>query len=386
MNPYTPEAAQQKYPGAPQKQSRYPWRASGASRPKPQQNTGGQQEAAPGPQKAPDMSMYSPGQAQPIQPQSQGTPYGAQPDGNYAYATPNNRPAPFTQRYTNFDGTQSEQPNFGQRDAFIQNINDSMLPYYGGKSQGAPQFDFQSMYKQAGDMVKDGWQNPFSMPAQPQQPSLEQQLSQYAPQPQYQQQPSPMQAAWDSGGYASYGKFFEDYPQYAPNPLRRGLQARPPQPQYQPADPVRYDTGPYDPNGGRVIGGDRLPVVAARPTDPYAQFRQDDSGMLYRPGVNAPAGPQQYPQTVYQAHGSKSERPLTYNQTTGMYEGTQGLGQYQRPISLSPQEAAGLPTTSGLHPNASAPQFAGLLAHDTPRNWMPSAEEDAMYRRTGLMR
>jgi len=248
MNSYTPEAAQQKYPGAPQNQPRYPWRASGKAQPKPQQNTGGQQEAAPGPQKAPDMSMYSPGQAKPIQPQSQGTPYGAQSDGNYAYATPNNRPAPFTQRYTNFDGTQSEQPNFGQRDAFIQNINDSMLPYYGGKSQGAPQFDFQSMYKKAGDMVKDGWQNPFSMPAQPQQPSLEQQLSQYAPQPQY--QPAPSQ-------------------------------------------PAQGDLGMNDALGGDLSawfksGGSASPVSPTA-ADPYAQFRPDDSGMLYRPAASPPA-------------------------------------------------------------------------------------------------
>jgi hypothetical protein len=297
------------------------------------------------------MSMYSPGQAQPIQPQSQGTPYGAQPDGNYAYATPNNRPAPFTQRYTNFDGTQSEQPNFGQRDAFIQNINDSMLPYYGGKSQGAPQFDFQSMYKQAGDMVQNGWQNPFSMPAQPQQPSLEQQLSQYAPQTQYQpasmpadpyaRQPAtsfynpdewqperrrelqerarPLQqvnpATWtdqqwadyeaaqrtsglaDSGGYVrrdgkvfyngGYGSRFGSEQEVTKDTVRDqyGLwRGAPPQPTSTPADPVRYDTGPYDPNGGRVIGGDRLPVVATQPA----------TGGEWRPTARNPYAPLAY--------------------------------------------------------------------------------------------
>ncbi len=272
MNPYTPEAAQQKYPGAPQKQSRYPWRASGASRPKPQQNTGGQQEAAPGPQKAPDMSMYSPGQAQPIQPQSQGTPYGAQPDGNYAYATPNNRPAPFTQRYTNFDGTQSEQPNFGQRDAFIQNINDSMLPYYGGKAQGAPQFDFQSMYRRAGDMVKDGWQNPFSM------------RPQVAPYDRTGLTGDPRFAASNNAlGFNSWGQpGIQQLPQQPS--LEQQLSQYAPQPQYQPADPVRYDTGPYDPNGGRVIGGDRLPVVATQPA----------TGGEWRPTARNPYAPLAY--------------------------------------------------------------------------------------------
>jgi hypothetical protein len=282
--------------------------------------------------------------------------------GNYAYATPNNRPAPFTQRYTNFDGTQSEQPNFGQRDAFIQNINDSMLPYYGGKAQGAPQFDFQSMYRRAGDMVKDGWQNPFSMPARPQQPSLEQQLSQYAPQPQYRPEvsrqsiyaPAPMtpeqqqartdRAAWEAAGSPGYSA------------------------EQQPLSwqDMNQQLGTYDGTGSfggnvsstpeyqRYLDIERRNQGAADAA--FADWRKTTGSTgaatqpLYRPGVNAPAGPQQYPQTVYQAHGSKSERPLTYNQTTGMYDGTQGWGQYQRPISLSPQEAAGLPTTSGLRP------------------------------------
>jgi len=450
MNPYTPEAAQQKYPGAPQNQPRYPWRASGKSQPKPQQNTGGQQEAAPGPQKAPDMSMYSPGQAKPIQPQSQGTPYGAQSDGNYAYATPNNRPAPFTQRYTNFDGTQSEQPNFGQRDAFIQNINDSMLPYYGGKAQGAPQFDFQSMYKKADDMVKDGWQNPFLMPARhgatgpspAHRPSLDQQLAQYAPQTQYQPEVSrqsiyapvpitpeqqraiPGDGAWevDSTSRYSAGRHLSPFPvdlayssppsQYQPQPpatspsapqqlfpgmpeidnfvsvdayappgtpdnkLWHWSKGRDPrdQPQYQPADPVRYDTGPYDPNGGRVIGGDRLPVVGPQPpstpaapaapqpqyqggdwwayaksggsaspvsptADPYAQFRQYDPGELYLPAASPPAFDPLY------GHG-----------TTAAWE------------------AAGAPK--------SAPQFAGIFAKGyTPQPGETDVIQPGTYRR-----
>jgi hypothetical protein len=201
------------------------------------------------------MSRYaSPGQAQPIQPQSQGTPYGAQPDGNFAYATPQNRPAPFTQRFTNFDGTQSEQPDFGRRDAFIQNINDAMLPYYGGKSQGAPQFDFQNMWSKAGDMVSNGWQNPFAMP---QQPSLEQQLSQYAPQTQYQ---PPSGDPWWMYYNASTGMATHQPPAA-------------PQPGSMPAEWFKS-------------GGSASPVSPT--TDPYAQYRADDSGYMYP----NPAGPQ----------------------------------------------------------------------------------------------
>lgn len=276
-NPYTPEAAAQRYPGQAtmnvQRQARTPWRASGASRPKPQQNAGGDQEAQPGTQKAPDMSMYSPpGQARPVQAQSQGTPYGTpggmpsipgfqsfampgygtrqQADGSEQYTGQNDfgnfgnmpvnqRPLPFSAQYTNFDGTASSQPDFGRRDAFIQNINDAMLPYYVGQSQGAPQFDFQSMYQKAGDMVSNGWQNPFAMP---QQPSLEQQLSQYAPQTQY-QPPS------GDPGWMYY------------NPSTGMATHQPP----------------------------AAPQPTSMPADPYAQYRADDSGYIFP----NPAGPQQ---------------------------------------------------------------------------------------------
>lgn len=158
-------------------------------------------------------NLPRPGQAQPIQPQSTGTPYGTQApvagtpapvqsftlpgysesgkyggdmtfggmsnDGNLAYAPMDKRPHPFTARYTNFDGAVSDQPNYAQRDAFIQSANDAMLPYYSGKAQGAPQFDVQSMWSNAGKMADDGFRNPFSPGGGVQ--ALESYLAKYAP-------------------------------------------------------------------------------------------------------------------------------------------------------------------------------------------------------------
>lgn len=121
-------------------------------------------------------------------PLSDGVFKGGQPkatgNGNLAYAPVDQRPAPFTAQYAGFDGSVSNQPNFGQRDAFIQQINDSMLPYYTGQSQGAPQFNFQDMWSNAGKMVENGWSNPFAS-QMPQASALEQYLAQYAPQAMY---------------------------------------------------------------------------------------------------------------------------------------------------------------------------------------------------------
>lgn len=223
----------------------------------PQKQQAPQQQ---GSQKPPDMSMYSPGQARPVQTQSQGTPYGAQfTGGNYAYATPENRPAPFTARYTNFDGSVSDQPNFGQRDAFIQNINDAMLPYYTGQAKGPPQFDFQSMYRRAGDMVKDGWQNPFAQPPVPRQP-----------------------ASGDPGMNDALGPAQQPARQqiYAPAPrpvpsVEEYLARYAPQTQYRPGTPVvgYIDRPQFAPQAGNPLGAnnygrgqaDGTPVLKAAP-------------------------------------------------------------------------------------------------------------------------
>lgn len=106
-------------------------------------------------------SFARPGQAQSQQsPYATATPYGQQQPP---------RPPAFQAVTQNFDGTTSQMPNYQQRDAFISQINSQL-----GKAQqqswqkpgaGAPQLDFQKMWGQAGQMVKDGWQNPFARPA-----------------------------------------------------------------------------------------------------------------------------------------------------------------------------------------------------------------------------
>jgi hypothetical protein len=190
---------------------------------------------------APNMSMYTSGQAQPRQ-QSPGTPYGQSPYSAYTagsskprYDSASNQPqsasksdlvrqrlaaggslslegatnrarqaaenlkrgipdplypgaqpspsgpAQFNQpqgglqmRTVNFDGSVTRQPNFALRDAFAQNINSAMTPYYqnSGTYLGegappptwgqAPQFNFPQLYGQATNMVADGYQNPLA--------------------------------------------------------------------------------------------------------------------------------------------------------------------------------------------------------------------------------
>jgi hypothetical protein len=149
--------------------------------------------------KAPDMSVYTPGKAQPTQTQSQGTPYGQLPPtgspatsyadawnaampkggngvtftparsvigagaGNMAYAQPDQRPQGFvTQSYDLQGNPVAQGQQAQQRDAFIAQILQT--------PRETPQYDFQGMLGKAGDMVKDGWQNPFNF-NQPQTPS-----------------------------------------------------------------------------------------------------------------------------------------------------------------------------------------------------------------------
>ena len=117
------------------------------------------------------------GQAQPQQPQSQGTPYNPQQGQNFsgfgsqqggpfsAWANNAPRPPAFQSQTNNFDGTQSQAPNFQQRDAFISQINNQlgqMQQQSWQQPMGAPQFNFPQMWGQAGQMVEQGWQNPFA--------------------------------------------------------------------------------------------------------------------------------------------------------------------------------------------------------------------------------
>lgn len=168
---------------------------------------------APQPAKAPDMSAYSPGRAQPQQP-SQGTPYGqpaAPPPSQPSPAMPQPAPQPsfdwrsyfnqtpmvresyeerftpappppapeppkftseFTQSMTGFGGQQSDPSQFyAQRDAFIQRLNDergrqaAQAGVYGpGETPRfyQPSRDFGALWGQAGDMVSNGWTNPLA--------------------------------------------------------------------------------------------------------------------------------------------------------------------------------------------------------------------------------
>ena len=77
-------------------------------------------------------------------------------------------------RTVNFDGSVTSQPNFALRDAFAQNINSAMTPYYqnSGTYLGegappptwgqAPQFNFPQLYGQATNMMANGYQNPLA--------------------------------------------------------------------------------------------------------------------------------------------------------------------------------------------------------------------------------
>lgn len=115
--------------------------------------------------------LASMGQAQPRQ-QAFGTPYGQQQFNPQSFMLPGFGGA--TQmRTVNFDGSVTSQPNFALRNAFVQNINNAMTPYYqnSGTYLGegappptwgqAPQFNFQQLYGQAANMVAGGYQNPF---------------------------------------------------------------------------------------------------------------------------------------------------------------------------------------------------------------------------------
>lgn len=87
---------------------------------------------------------------------------GGEGAGNLAYMPDGYRPPPFQAAFQNFDGSVTDTPLFGQRDAFIQNLNDRDFQYMAGMGQGPQQYDFGGMWGQAGDMLADGWQNPLA--------------------------------------------------------------------------------------------------------------------------------------------------------------------------------------------------------------------------------
>lgn len=110
---------------------------------------------APSPQKAPDMSAYRPGQAQPIPPQGEQNPYANMAPGVYG-----------------MDGKQipgdmgtALNTALQQRAAMAQLVNQNNLKYDMAnvfqQDLGAPQLDYGSMMQQAQKMVQDGYYNPF---------------------------------------------------------------------------------------------------------------------------------------------------------------------------------------------------------------------------------
>lgn len=68
----------------------------------------------------------------------------------------------FSAQYTDLQGRVSGQPDYAQRDAFVNLINESLLPYQLGKRSGPPQYDILSMLNRASESSQAGYQNPFA--------------------------------------------------------------------------------------------------------------------------------------------------------------------------------------------------------------------------------
>ena len=96
---------------------------------------------------------------------------GGEGKGNLAYSQ--NRPAGVTSRVSGSWANLPSDPKafFSQRDAFIQRLNEergrqsAQAGVYGPNEIPTfyrPSRDFGAMWKQAGDMVSDGWTNPLA--------------------------------------------------------------------------------------------------------------------------------------------------------------------------------------------------------------------------------
>lgn len=131
-----------------------------------------------------DFSAYAPGKAQPTQTPSLGTAYG-QPQAN-PYA--NMQPGVYSPGGQFYGGNQSQglADAMRQRDAFVQQSMQAMLPYqvanFTKQDFGQPQFDLQGMRNAASQMVQDGFYNPFTQYFQQQQQTMAPEfLNPYAP-------------------------------------------------------------------------------------------------------------------------------------------------------------------------------------------------------------
>lgn len=185
FGPYTPKPAAAKPKQSPGDVygARRAWKQSGGQGDwrayMPNQQTGGYQNAPmPLPPQAggqgasqssgPYRSAY-----QPQQPMG-GDMGPAIPYGSYQPPQPQAQPqGGFNASYGQLGGGYGSDPNFGQRDAFVNNINDTMAGYQANQGTylggGAPpptwgqtpQFNFPAMWQQAGNMVQNGWKNPL---------------------------------------------------------------------------------------------------------------------------------------------------------------------------------------------------------------------------------
>lgn len=87
--------------------------------------------------------------------------------GNFANMPPDMRPEPFTGTTIGPMGKPMDPSQaFAQRDAFVQSINAARAPLAEAVGRGyrgpPPQRDLGQLWSQAGQMVQDGYQNPFA--------------------------------------------------------------------------------------------------------------------------------------------------------------------------------------------------------------------------------
>ena len=196
------------------------------------------------PTKAPDMSAYATGKAQPMQ-QSYGTPYGQPPSGSYQYgdgaarnsdgqpvwysaAPATTPPAAPANPYANMapgvyyggqqiPGNQQQalQTAMAQRDAMAVLVNNNNMQYSlanaFGQDLGRPQFDYGSAMQQAQNMVQNGFYNPFTQYYNQTTDPLSQ-LGNYAPPTAY----NPQQPFPPIGGFGVQQPQAPQRPEYSP--------------------------------------------------------------------------------------------------------------------------------------------------------------------------
>ena len=135
-----------------------------------------------------DFSAYAPGQAQPRQPQAQGSPYGMQPpataQGYPQYTNPYAPQGGFSAEYFDLQGNPvSMQQRNAQRDAMVLQLQQANLPYVFANSLnqnvGPPQFDMNTLLQNANKAVDNGFYNPFQRYFEER--DAVPQLAQYAP-------------------------------------------------------------------------------------------------------------------------------------------------------------------------------------------------------------